>query len=235
MFLLLRKNKGMLRDMLSFPDPEKMGEEDQIALVDPSHDLSVETLVEAYGKGIFPWPDGRGDIPWFCPNPRGVLLFSDFHLPRSLKAARKNSGWTFTFDQAFDRVIRACAKVPRPESAGGTWIVPEMIQAYLRLHEAGFAHSAECWQGEKLIGGLYGVHVRGVFSGESMFYAQDNASKLCLVEWVENLGAKGHKWMDIQMVTPVAQRMGGRYLHRADYLRLLQSTHAAGPPEKLTP
>ncbi len=235
MFLLLRENKAILRWMLRFPDPRKMGEEDQIVLIDPSQDLSVETLVEAYGNGIFPWPAGRGAIPWFCPNPRGVLLFSDFHLPRSLKAARKISGRTFTFDKAFDRVIRACAEVPRPESAGGTWIVPEMVEAYIRLHEAGFAHSAECWRGEELVGGLYGVHVRGVFSGESMFYKEDNASKLCLVEWIEMLGARGLGWMDIQMVTPVAERLGARYVHRADYLRLLEATHAVRPPEKLFP
>ncbi len=113
--------------MGKFPDPRELAEDESVVAL--GSDLSVETLVEAYGAGIFPWPVERGLIPWHCPNPRGVLLFSELHLPRSLRAARKKGGYTFSFDQAFSDVIRACAAAPRAEAAGGTWIFPEMLQA----------------------------------------------------------------------------------------------------------
>ena len=188
-------------------------------------ELSVENLVRAYARGIFPWTVQGQPILWFCPDPRGVLDFADLHIPKSLKKwARQNPKIKFTENRAFSSVIRECSTQVRP-GQDGTWILPEMIEGYERLFKAGFVRSFEAWQEDHLVGGLYGVDVGGVFSAESMFYKKPNVSKMCLWNLIQRLQSEGRTWMDIQMVTPVSEQFGGRYISRAEFLRRLPYIH----------
>jgi leucyl/phenylalanyl-tRNA--protein transferase len=205
-----------------FPDPRHALEE---GIVEVSDDVRVERLFEAYSFGIFPWPQPNLPVLWFCPDPRGVLDFAQFHVPRSLHKAIVKSPLHCTFNRCFDLVVAACARVPRPGQEG-TWISDRLCQAYGAFHRAGYAHSLEVWNGDDLVGGLYGVYVAGVFCGESMFYTQPNASKIAVVRLVECLRANGLQWMDIQMVTPVLEQMGGSYISREDYLSRLELAKA---------
>lgn len=189
-------------------------------------DLREDTLLEAYAAGIFPWPQKGAPLLWHSPDPRGVLDFEDLRVPRSLRQESRRAGFTFTADRAFAPVIRACAQARRAGQRG-TWITPQMLKAYERLHELGVAHSVECWSGAELVGGLYGVHVAGVFSGESMFHTATGASKACLVETVRRLRALGYTWMDVQMVTPVTGMLGAREIPRREFLHRLKSASAA--------
>lgn len=125
-----------------------------------------------------------------------------------------------------------CSKQPRPGQEG-TWIIPTMIPAYEKFHQEGYAHSIECWREDKLVGGLYGVFVNGVFSGESMFHLEANTSKLCLIEMALKLKSLGLTWMDIQMITPVTELMGGHYISRRDFLVRLEKEHKKNPPIKI--
>jgi leucyl/phenylalanyl-tRNA--protein transferase len=184
-------------------------------------DLKPETLLAAYRNGVFPWPLGPDEpLPWFCPNPRAVLEFKNLHIPRSLARERRRTPLRFTIDQAFADVIRHCARVPRPGQPG-TWITTEMVHAYTRLHELGHAHSVEAWNGERLVGGIYGVDPGGAFAGESMFHLEPNASKLALLHLVDHLSAKGLEWIDIQMMTPHLEALGAREISRAEFLKKL--------------
>lgn len=198
-------------------------------IVDVSDDLRIERLLEAYSFGIFPWP--HEDLPtlWFCPEERGVLDFARVHVPRSLQKFLRHCAWTVTFNRCFDDVLAACAEAPRP-GQDGTWITPKMARAYIDFHRAGYAHSVEVWDGEELIGGMYGVYVAGVFSGESMFYRRTNASKFALLKLVEFLRAQSLEWMDIQMVTPLLELFGGRYVSRAAYLERLERAKVVAKP-----
>lgn len=217
---------------VKFPDPWLLPE-DSDGLIYIGGNLKPETLVQAYTAGIFPWPlEEIYPLFWFCPEPRGVLDFNDLHIPRSLEKLRKKQSYRFTFNQAFRSVMEYCALQPRPGQEG-TWIIPQMLPAYEEFHRLGYAHSIECWEGERLVGGLYGVYVRGVFSGESMFHLEPNTSKLCLVEMALKLKSLGLKWMDIQMLTPVTEHLGGHYITRRDFLLRLREEHKKNPPEKL--
>lgn len=200
--------------LLSFPPPEMALAE---GILDVSDDLSTQRLLEAYSFGIFPWP--HQDLPtlWYCPEERGILEFKDFHVPKSLRKFLAKSRWTYSFDRAFDQVARACAEQPRPGQQG-TWITKKLLRAYREFHKAGYAHSLEVWDGDELIGGLYGVYVGGLFCGESMFHRRPNASKCALVKLIEFLSSQGLTWMDIQMVTPVLAALGGRYISREEFL-----------------
>ncbi len=207
--------EGHLR---SFPDPRMTLDE---GILDISDDLRVERLLEAYSFGIFPWP--HEDLPtlWYCPVERGVLDFASFKIPHSLQKFMRKCTWTVTMNQAFDRVLDECAAAPRPEQKG-TWITEKLIDAYRDFHRAGYAHSVEVWDGEDLVGGLYGVYVGGVFCGESMFFHKSNASKFALVKLIEFLRGKGFSWMDIQMVTPLMEMLGGKYISREQFLARLE-------------
>lgn len=221
----------MPKQSIQFPDPANLPE-DSDGLVYIGGNLNVDTLIKAYSAGIFPWPlEEKYPLFWFCPEPRGIIDFSDLHIPKSLEKLRKKKPYRFTFNQAFTRVMEECVKQKRP-GQDGTWIIPQMIPAYIRLHEQGYAHSIECWKGRKLVGGLYGVGIRGVFSGESMFHLEPNTSKLCFVEMVMRLKQIGLSWMDIQMLTPVTELLGGRYISRRDFLRRLQAEHRKHPLDK---
>lgn len=208
-----------------FPDPR---EADPDGLVGVGNDLSERTLIAAYSRGIFPWPaPGLRVIPWVSPDPRAVLELDRLHLPRSLRQQDKKARFTYTFDAAFPRVIAACAKVPRPGQSS-TWITAEMERAYLRLHERGLAHSSEAWDGDRLVGGVYGVSIGGVFAGESMFHEAPHASKLALLRLLERLRERGASFMDIQMLTPHMEALGAREVPRSEYLDRLAAEQARG-------
>ncbi|MDR2892838.1 MAG: leucyl/phenylalanyl-tRNA--protein transferase, partial [Deltaproteobacteria bacterium] len=158
---------------LTFP-PARLAEPDGLLAV--GGDLSLPRLLAAYSQGIFPWYAEGLPILWYSTHPRCVLFPEKLHVPRSLARLLRQGKFIFSVNQSFATVIRQCAATPRPGQPG-TWILPEMIQAYCELHEAGYAHSVEVWQGENLVGGLYGVALGRVFFGESMFYAVPDASK----------------------------------------------------------
>lgn len=212
---------------IPFPSIEQADQHaDENGIVWVGGKLSVENLQNAYQGGIFPWPHEGFPLLWFCPNPRGILELKNFHVPRSaLKDLRKHK-YRVTFDQSFAQVLEECSQVPREGQKASGWITDEMKEAYLRWYQQGSAqsqpHSVECWDGDELVGGLYGVYVQGVFSGESMFFKKSGASKQCLISLVEQLHKMGHEWFDIQMVTPVLESFGGVYVARSEYLRRVQ-------------
>ena len=213
-----------------FPDPALLPPGESLCAV--GGDLEPDTLLEAYARGIFPWPQAGQPLLWHSPDPRGILDFTDLRVPRSLKQEARRAGFTFTVDRDFPSVIRACAAARGP-GRQGTWITSAMVRAYERLRGLGRAHSVECWAGGRLAGGLYGVYVAGVFSGESMFHRVSGASKACLIEAVRRLKEKGLGWMDIQMVTPVTGLLGGKEIPRAAFLARLAAAKKAGLPERL--
>ena len=213
-------------ELRTFPNPKLALDE---GIIDLSDDLRVERLLEAYSFGIFPWP--HEDLPtlWYCPEKRGILEFKDFRVPRSLAKDLKKTPFTHTFNRDFNSVLENCAFAPRPHQRG-TWITKKLIRAYQDFHEAGYAHSIEVWDGAELVGGLYGVYVGGVFCGESMFFKKTGASKYALVKMVEYLASQGIEWMDIQMVTPLTEQFGGKYISRNEFLRRLENSKLSAKP-----
>ncbi len=204
-----------------FPYPDSTDEDGLLCI---GGNLDVETLADAYYNGIFPWPQEGLPILWFCPLMRGILNLSKLHVPERLKRIRNSWKGEFKIDSAFKDVITACRMQKRPDQRG-TWIIPEMIDAYYDLHEAGYAHCVEAWESNELVGGIYGVYVGNVFSGESMFYKVPNMSKLCLWYLAEHLKEIGIDWMDMQMLTPVTESFGGEYITREEFLKRLQEEH----------
>lgn len=214
------KAKRALKSKVVFP-PHDQADDSGLILV--GGDLSTDTLVSAYSQGIFPWPREGFPLLWFSPPARGILDFKDLHWAgRFLREVRKRP-FTIKANTAFSEVIRACASVPRSHETG-TWIVPELIEGYERLHKAGHAFSLEAWKGDRLVGGVYGVYIGGVLTGESMFYRESNASKLCLYELIEAASEFGITWMDIQMVTLALEDMGGKYIVRDEFLERVQNS-----------
>ena len=182
--------------------------------------LSTANLLRAYRSGIFPWPINEEILPWFCPERRAILDFNDLHTPKRLARVQRQKPFTFTIDQAFQEVIVACATVRRKEETG-TWITRPMINAYCKLHLEGHAHSVEAWEGQTLVGGVYGVDAGGAFSGESMFSYRSNASKLALLHLIKHFRAKGLGWIDIQTMSPHLQALGAKEIDRSEFLRKL--------------
>jgi leucyl/phenylalanyl-tRNA--protein transferase len=184
--------------------------------------LTVESLRTAYLSGIFPWPMSEEyPITWFSPDPRGVLLFDNFKVSTSFKKFLKKTTLTVRFNTCFEEVINRCANVRR-SSQDDTWITDELLQAYVKLFEAGHAYSVETYNRDKLVGGLYGVCFGEMFSGESMFFEEDNASKLALYILINKLKDKA-RYIDTQMVTPVLESFGAIEIDRQDYIKLLGS------------
>ncbi len=209
--------------MSTFPDP-RYAPSDIVAM---GEDLRVDTLREAYRKGIFPWPHEGMPLPWFSPRRRAVIFFDELHVGRSLEKAARRAPYTFTIDRAFPEVIHGCARIARPEQ-DGTWIAPKIIAAYTRFHAAGDVHSIEAWDGDELAGGLYGVDAGGVFTGESMFHLRPNASKLALLFLIEHLRARGAAFLDCQVMTPHMEALGAREITRGRYLDMLAHAQASG-------
>ena len=205
---------------IQFPSVENA---DEHGIVWVGGKLTVENLQNAYSRGIFPWPHEGLPLLWFCPEDRGVMNFSEFRVPRTIQKELRRAQFKVTFDKCFEKVIEECSKQKR-SGQRGTWITTDMKTVYTDMFRAGLAHSVECWSGEELVGGLYGVYIRGVFSGESMFHLQTAASKQCVVALVQALLKMGHSWFDIQMVTTVLEAFGGNYIDRESYLARLKVT-----------
>lgn len=196
-------------------------------------DLSPDRLREAYRRGIFPWYGPGEPILWWSPDPRMVLAPGEMRVPRSLAKAVRNRPHELRIDSAFRQVVQACA-APR-NGQEGTWIAPEMIDAYCRLHALGLAHSVEIWVGGELAGGLYGVALGRVFFGESMFSRARDASKMALFHLAQRLEAAGFGLIDCQMSTPHLASMGAREIPRAQFLRSVGDlVHYPSPPEPWT-
>ena len=205
---------AILTQRLWFPDPRLASKNDG-GLVAVGGDLSVKRLLLAYRSGIFPW--SVDPITWWSPDPRGIFEMRQFHTPRSLARTLHKQIFEVTRDKAFRQVMQGCANRDR----SGTWIGPEFIEAYMRLHEAGHAHSVECWQNGELVGGIYGVTVGGLFGGESMFHTVSDASKVALHHLVQHLLQRGFALFDIQMVTPITRQLGAVEISREAYLKRL--------------
>ena len=187
-------------------------------------DLSVERLIAAYQQGIFPWYSEGQPVLWWSPDPRMVLKPEDIKVSRSLAKTIRKQDFKITFDQDFRNVISACSK-PRLEKGvqqGETWILDEMIEAYVKLHEAGYAHSVECWKENKLVGGLYGLAIGKVFFGESMFSRVSDASKIAFVFLSRQLQQWDFKLIDCQVYTSHLESLGASMIARKQFLTLLQ-------------
>ncbi|MCG3212075.1 MAG: Leucyl/phenylalanyl-tRNA--protein transferase [Anaerolineae bacterium] len=183
--------------------------------------LTPHLLLNAYAQGVFPMADPDGTIYWYDPNPRAIIPLDKFHVPRRLARHIRQGEAEVRFDTAFRQVMTACAR-PAP-GRETTWINNEIIDVYCDLHELGFAHSVETWADDRLVGGLYGVSLRGLFAGESMFSQQTNASKIALVALVEHLRRQKFVLLDTQFITPHLHRFGAVEIPRAEYLRRLDA------------
>lgn len=181
--------------------------------------LDPQQLLYAYVQGIFPMAHEDGEIYWYDPDPRAILPLDDFHVPRRLARTVRQEPFEIRVDTAFREVIEACA-APAP-GRESTWISDEIIEAYDRLHELGFAHSVEAWQEGRLVGGLYGVAINSFFAGESMFSRERDASKVALVHLVERLREKGFLLLDIQFLTDHFRQFGAVEIARREYRTLL--------------
>ncbi len=202
-----------------FPHPERADEDGLLAV---GGDLKPGTLLLAYRNGIFPWT--TNPITWWSPDPRTIIEPADLHVSHSLRRFIRKGVYSVTFDRAFTRVMEGCA-APRP-GREETWITPQFIAAYARLFDLGRAHSVEVWQGEDLVGGLYGVHIGGFFAGESMFSAMENASKQALAAVCERLLEKKILLFDVQLMTPHLRSMGAVEIPRSEYLARLREAAA---------
>ena len=180
-------------------------------------DLSPRRLLDAYGRGIFPWFGDDDPLLWWSPDPRMVLFVDELHVSRSLRRVIKSARFDVRFDTRFIDVMRACGE-PRPDQ-DGTWITAEMIAAYSRLWELGHAHSIESWADGELVGGLYGVAIGRMFFGESMFARRTDASKVAFVAAVRQLSRWGFRLVDCQMPTAHLASLGAREVPRAEFLR----------------
>jgi leucyl/phenylalanyl-tRNA--protein transferase len=210
----------LLSEALKFPHPHFATPEGLLAV---GGDLSLERLLSAYRHGIFPWFLEGEPILWWSPDPRLVLFPNEFKVSRSLKKSINRSLFDITIDRVFRRVITECA-VTRIEQKEPTWIVGDMIDAYCRLHESGFAHSVEVWQDGALVGGLYGVSLGKCFFGESMFTVVSNASKVAFAWLVEFLKSHAFHMIDCQVTTRHLISMGAREIPRDRFLTLLQAS-----------
>lgn len=215
-----------LSSKLTFPPAHLAIDEGLLAV---GGDLSVERLLLAYRQGIFPWYAEDDPILWWSPDPRLIIYPAELHVSRSLRRLIRRNRFTVTLDNAFERVIRGCAG-NRGLEHPGTWIVPEMIAAYKRLNAVGLAHSVEAWEGDTLVGGLYGVSLGGSFFGESMFTRVSNASKVALVLLVESLRNDGFELIDCQVTTEHLMQFGAREVPRSHFLKELQ--HALKQPTR---
>ncbi len=207
---------------LDFPDVNSAWEEPN-GILAAGGDLSVARLINAYCHGIFPWYNEGEPILWWSPDPRCVLIPSELKVSKSLRKTIKKQKYTITFDQCFSDVISACA-LPREEISDdetGTWISDEMQQAYIKLHNAGYAHSVECWLDDELVGGLYGLAIGKVYFGESMFSKANDASKVAFVALCEKLKDNSFQLIDGQVDSPHLRTLGFQLIEREDFISKL--------------
>jgi leucyl/phenylalanyl-tRNA--protein transferase len=201
---------------LIFPPPHLAEPDGLLAL---GGDLSPQRLLLAYQNGIFPWYEGK-DILWWCPDPRFVLFPAKLKIHKSIKPLLKRKEFEFTINKAFPEVIRQCKKIVRP-GQDGTWITNEVERAYIKMHELGYAVSAEVWKEGELVGGLYGMRLGKVFFGESMFSKLSHASRYAFISYVEQLKSEGVELIDCQVYTEYLESMGAEMIDRKDFLSLI--------------
>jgi leucyl/phenylalanyl-tRNA--protein transferase len=180
--------------------------------------LTPEWLLDAYAHSIFPWPifEGSDVVVWWSPDPRAIFELDRLRVSRRLQRTCQSGRFEVTFDRDFAGVIQGCATAQ--DRTNHTWLTPQLIAAYQRLHELGHAHSVEVWQEGELVGGTYGVALKGLFAGESMFYRQRDASKVALVHLADRLRQKGYVLFDIQQLTPHTKSLGAKEIPRSEYL-----------------
>ena len=198
---------------LWFPPVDRALEDGLLAI---GGDLSVERLLLAYRSGIFPWFEGQVPL-WWCPDPRFVLFPAELKVSKSMQVLLKRNHFRFTINQAFSQVIHHCQQVKR-EDQNGTWITDEVEGAYNRLHELGHAHSAEVWQDDRLVGGLYGIRMGKVFFGESMFSLVSNASKYAFISYTQQLIQEGVALIDCQVYTSHLESLGAVMIDRGEFI-----------------
>jgi leucyl/phenylalanyl-tRNA--protein transferase len=208
-----------LDERLRFPSPELADEGGLLAV---GGDLRPERLLLAYSMGIFPWYSSPGPILWHAPDPRAVLEPRALHLAKSLARRMRGHPYRIRVDSGFALVVRACAEARRPGQRG-TWITRDMQRAYAKLHELGHAHSVEAWDGEHLVGGLYGVAIGGMFFGESMFATADDASKICFALLVRQLARWKFPLIDCQQKTQHLMRFGAVMWPRSRFQTALRA------------
>lgn len=210
----------LLSEDLYFPDPSDSLPDGLLAL---GGELSADRLLLGYEKGIFPWYNPEDPILWWSPDPRCFLFHADLKISKSMRNIRNRKQFKVTFDWAFDQVIRACSVAPRRDQ-DGTWITNDIIEAYTSLHDLGVAHSVEVWEGEELVGGLYGVSLGNMFFGESMFSNKSNTSKLAFITLSEALHQKGFSGIDCQIMNDHLASMGATDIPRNQFLSLLNES-----------
>ena len=217
----MRRNRiFLLSDDLIFPDPKLADAHGLLAI---GGDLSAERLLLAYENGIFPWYSEDQPILWFSPDPRLVLFPAKIIVSRSLKKTINKKVFDIRFDSNFEEVIVECSKIERKDQ-DGTWITNNMIEAYIDLHNQGYAHSVEAYFEGSLVGGLYGVSLGGAFFGESMFHTMTDASKVALYYLVDKLKGWDFDFIDSQVVTEHMKNLGAEEITRTKYLELLKNT-----------
>jgi leucyl/phenylalanyl-tRNA--protein transferase len=203
---------------LYFPPVEDADDDGLLAI---GGDLSPERLELAYRSGIFPWYNDDEPILWWSPDPRFVLFPNKLHINRSMQKKMRKGEFRFSINEAFPQVIHACRMQYR-HGQQGTWIGEDMEAAYIRLHHLGLAHSAECWRGAELVGGMYGIRLEKVFSGESMFSHESNASKFAFIHYVQYLKEQGIQLIDCQVYTEHLSNLGAEQISRKEFLTYLE-------------
>lgn len=183
--------------------------------------LNTETLLSAYSQGIFPWFNPGEPVLWWSPDPRMVIKPESIHISRSMKKEMRRQRYRLTIDQDFKSVMHQCRTIR--EQAEGTWISDDMETAYNQLHKEGYAHSVEVWDGDELVGGIYGLALDRIFFGESMFSKQPNTSKLAIIHLCQFLANQGIQWLDCQVPNPHLETLGGIYMPRSEFTKKLKT------------
>lgn len=215
---------------VKFPPVTSANEDGLLAI---GGNLDVETLTLAYQQGIFPWPVSEEyPLTWFSPDPRGILLLEDFKRPKSLEKFLKKDPYEIRFNEDFEEIIQKCADVKRSHESG-TWINENIINGYIQMFKSKKAYCVGAYDNGELVGGVYGVCVGEIISGESMFYEKDNASKAALSALVEKLQEAQLSFLDTQMVTPVVASLGGKEIPRRQFMRLLERSRWERPREDI--
>ena len=208
--------------------------DDSDGMVAIGGDLSIERLLLAYDHGFFPWFAFKlKEIQWFCPRQRFVIFPNEIHVSHSMRTLMNKHLYRITFNTAFDQVIRACSTVDNRIDELGAWLGDDIIDAYSKLHDLGYARSVEVWRGNELVGGLYGVNSGTGFVGESMFSREPNTSKLALIALARQMQEQGGSLIDCQIQSPHLESMGGRFISYKEYIITLKGADAYHPWEEM--